>query len=99
MIQNGHIGQVRGPFTANVDLLDNDQAIGIFTPEEERPVLYKLGIQTEVGTIVRINGADVKVGLTGIYQLDEVVKITSLIFPNGASGNTLVDFVYRGLAY
>jgi hypothetical protein len=30
---NGRLGQVAGPFTANVDLLDDNQAIGAFTPE------------------------------------------------------------------
>ena len=45
MIQNGHIGQVQWPFQANKDLLDDDGPIGILTPEKERPVLFKLGIQ------------------------------------------------------
>jgi len=44
---NGRIGQVIGPFTAGVDLLDNEAPIGSFTPETTRPILYKLGIQTD----------------------------------------------------
>ena len=28
MYNNGHIGQVKGPFNANVDLLEENQAIG-----------------------------------------------------------------------
>ncbi len=99
MIQNGHIGQVSGPFTANVDLLDDDQAIGIFTPEKERPVLYKLGIQTSPGVIVKINDIPIRIGVTGIYELDDVVRISSIIFPNGADEDTLIDFVYQGVAY
>lgn len=98
MLQNGHIGQVTGPFSANVDLLDNDQAIGTFTPEQERPTIYKLGIQAQPGTIVNINGSSIKIGATGIYELDDIVKITSIIFPNGASNTTIVDFVYKGKA-
>ena len=81
---NGRIGQVSGPFTANVDLLDDNQAIGVFTPETTRPILLKLGIQAEEGTVVQINGANIKIGKTGIYELDNVVAIRSLIFPNGA---------------
>ena len=81
---NGRIGQVSGPFTANVDLLDDNQAIGVFTPETTRPILLKLGIQSEEGTVVQINGANIKIGKTGIYELDNVVAIRSLIFPNGA---------------
>ena len=52
---NGRIGQVLGPFTANVDLLNDDAPIGAFTPETSRPILYKLGIQATEGTIVEIN--------------------------------------------
>lgn len=76
MIQNGHIGQVRGPFEAGQDLLADDGAIGAFTPEQERPVLYKIGIQAKKGTIVSINNSQIAIGVTGIYELDNVVKIT-----------------------
>jgi len=91
---NGRLGQVSGPFTANVDLLDDYQAIGSFTPETTRPILTKLGIQTEEGTIVQINSISIKIGKTGIYELDNIVDVKSLIFPNGASADTIIDFVY-----
>lgn len=100
MIQNGHIGQVIGPFVANQDLMADDGAIGIFTPEKEKPVIYKLGIQSTPGTIVNINGTDIKIGVTGIYQLEtNLIKIKSLVFPQGADDNTLIDFIYSGNAY
>ena len=91
---NGRIGQVLGPFEANTDLLDDNEPIGAFTPETSRPILYKLGIQAEVGTIVQINDVEIKIGKTGIYELDSVVDIKKLVFPNGAGENTIVDFVY-----
>ena len=91
---NGRLGQVTGPFTANVDLLDDSQAIGSFTPESTKPILLKLGIQAEEGTIVQINGANIKIGKTGIYELDNIVDIKSLVFPNGADADTIIDFVY-----
>jgi hypothetical protein len=91
---NGRIGQVTGPFAANVDLLASSGAIGAFTPETTRPILYKLGIQAEEGTLVKINGATIKIGKTGIYELDSVVDVKTLSFPNGANSTTLVDFVY-----
>ena len=94
MILNGRVGQVLGPFAENVDLLDNNQAIGSLTPEQTKPVLYKLGIQTEPGTTVLINGISIIVGKTGIYELDQVVNVKSLVFPEGASEDTIVDFVY-----
>lgn len=96
MILNGHIGQVTGPFEANKELLDDDGAIGIFTPEKEKPVLFKIGIQASQGTIVKINGVNVKIGATGIYELDDDVKITSVIFPSGAGNDALIDFIYAG---
>lgn len=67
MIQNGHIGQVLGPFNANEDLLADTGPIGIFTPENERPVIHKLGIQATKGTIVCVNNINIKIGITGIY--------------------------------
>ena len=91
---NGRIGQVTGPFTANMDLLDSNAPIGAFTPETSRPNLKKLGIQAEEGTIVKINKVPIKIGKTGIYELDSIVDIKSLIFPDGADSNTIVDFVY-----
>lgn len=91
---NGRIGQVIGPFTANLDLLDDNAPIGAFTPESTKPILYKLGIQAEEGTIVEINDVPIKVGKTGIYELDGVVNIKKLVFPNGANANTIIDFVY-----
>lgn len=97
MLQNGHVGQVVGPFTANVDLLDDEQPIGLLTPEKDRPIIYKLGIQALPGTVVRINGNDIKIGATGIYELDDVIKIKSIIFPNGAQNTTIIDFAYTGL--
>ncbi len=100
MIQNGHIGQVTGPFVAGQDLLADDGPIGMFTPEKQRPVIYKLGIQTEKDTIVQINGTSIKIGITGMYELDyDTVRVTDLVFPNGASENTLIDFIYAGNAW
>lgn len=91
---NGRIGQVIGPFDAGVDLLSNTGAIGIFTPEETKPILYKLGIQAPEGTVVNINGVNIKIGKTGIYELDNIVDVKTLNFPNGAEDSTIIDFVY-----
>jgi hypothetical protein len=53
-----------------------------------------LGIQTAPGTIIKVNGVEIKIGKTGIYELDEVVNVKSLSFPYGADSDTIVDFVY-----
>lgn len=91
---NGRIGQVIGPFTANLDLLADSAPIGAFTPETTRPILYKLGIQAEEGTVVEINDVPIKIGKTGIYELDNIVNVTKLVFPDGADEDTIIDFVY-----
>jgi hypothetical protein len=90
---NGRVGQVLGPFDAT-DLLSDEGAISIFTPETTAPILSKLGIQATEGTIVKINNAEIKIGKTGIYELDGVVSVKQLVFPNGADADTIVDFVY-----
>lgn len=93
-VLNGRVGQVLGPFESGVDLLADGGAISELTPETTRPVLRKLGIQSDVGTIVKINGTDIQIGKTGIYELDEIVAVKTLLFPNGAGDETIVDFVY-----
>lgn len=93
MYLNGRVGQVLGPFDST-DLLDENGAISMFTPEITRPFLIKLGIQAAPGTIIKINGVEIKIGKTGIYELDNVVNVKSLSFPNGADETTIVDFVY-----
>lgn len=93
MYLNGSIGQVIGPFSAGEDLLaEGGDIMAIINSKTMQ--LIKLGIQTAQGTIVKINGTNVKIGKTGIYELDETVAIKSLIFPNGANANTIIDFVY-----
>lgn len=91
---SGRLGQVVGPFTVGKQLFDDDGAIGALTPETTRPILFKLGIQAEPGTTMLINNKAIKVGKTGIYQLDEVINITSLKFTSETDENTLVDFCY-----
>ena len=91
---NGRLGQVKGPFEAEIDLLSSQGAIGQFTPETTKPILYKLGIQSQVGTNVLINGVPVTIGKTGIYELDNIVEVYSLKFPEGGTSDTIIDFVY-----
>ena len=93
MILNGRVGQVCGPFDTS-DLLAEGGAISQFTPETTHPVLTKLGIQAPNGTLVEINGVQIKIGKTGIYELDEVVAVKSIVFPQSADDNTIIDFVY-----
>ena len=93
MYLNGRVGQVLGPFDSS-DLLAENGKISEFTPETSQPILSKMGIQTSPGTIIKVNDVEIKIGKTGIYELDEVVNIKSLVFPNGADADTIIDFIY-----
>ena len=91
---NGRLGQVVGPFAAGQDLLAKGGAIDLFTSENTAPKLLKLGIQAPVDSYVSINDVNIKIGKTGIYELDYRVVVKSLIFPNGADETVIIDFVY-----
>jgi hypothetical protein len=91
---NGRLGQVCGPFAAGEDLLATGGAIDVFTKEKTKPNLLKLGIQAPVDSYVSINNVNIKIGKTGIYELDYRVVVKSLSFPDGADETVIVDFVY-----
>lgn len=94
MYINGRVGQVIGPFKTGQDLLSADGPISEFTPETTPPVLSKLGIQAQPGTEVQINNAKIRIGRTGVYEVDNVVSIKKLIFLTDTDDSTLVDFIY-----
>ena len=89
----GRIGQVSGKFEAGVDLLSAEGAIGKQTPETTRPIIYKLGIQAPAGTKVKVNSIELKIGKTGIYELDKIVDVKYLSFPDGVE-DAIIDYVY-----
>lgn len=91
---NGRLGQVCGPFAAGDDLLARGGAIDVFTRETTKPTILKLGIQAPVDSYVSINNVNIKIGKTGIYELDYRVVVRSLSFPDGADESVIIDFVY-----
>lgn len=91
---NGRYNQVKGPFQAGVDLLAPGGAIDLVTPEDTRPILVKVGIIAAPGTRVTINEATIEISVAGGLELDQVVEVRKLIFPDGADGDVLIDFVY-----
>ena len=92
MVLNGRYNQVKGTFEAGVDLLAKGGAIDLKTPETTAPILYKIGIITEPRSKVLINGAEMEICETGVFELDSIVNVKSLIFPEGAQAT--IDFVY-----
>ena len=92
MVLNGRYNQVKGSFPAGVDLLASGGAIDLKTPQTTRPTIFKIGIIAEPGTKVQINDAEVEITEFGVLELDQVVNIRKLIFPEGAEAT--IDFVY-----
>lgn len=59
--------------------------------------LKKLGIQAPIGSIVNINGQDIMIGKSEIYESLAEIEITSLYFPeekNYNLSNIIIDFAY-----
>ena len=85
----GHVGQLDQTFTAEEDLIKiirKKHSLVNFKG------LIKLGIQASVGTKFVLNGETIRIGATGIYELDQTVNINSLYFL--ADTEALVDYVY-----
>lgn len=59
--------------------------------------LMKLGIQAPVGTVVTINGQDIVIGRTEIYETLPGIEVSSLYFSkekNSKLYNILIDYIY-----
>ena len=85
----GHVGQLDKIFLPQEDVI----AI-IRTKHNIRDFkgLVKLGIQAPVGTRFVINGQSIKIGATGIYELDCTVNVKQLYFETETEA--LVDYIY-----
>lgn len=86
---SGHVGQLDQTFNANEDL--------IFIIRKKHNLanfkgLVKLGIQAPVGTKFVINGENIRIGATGIYELDYTVNVKELYFTEETEA--LVDYIY-----
>lgn len=85
----GHVGQLDQTFSANENLI-------VIIRKKHNLVdfkgLMKLGIQAPVGTKFVINGETIRIGATGIYELDYTVNIKELYFIEETSA--LVDYIY-----
>lgn len=84
---NGRVGQLEGTFDKGIEVID-------LIIQQEKLIdfkgLIKLGIQTDPWTIIELNGVRIKIGRSGIYELD-CVLVNSLKFVNGATA--MVDYV------
>ena len=58
----------------------------------------KIGIQTKPGTLVCINHEPIRVGRSGVYELNNGIKINyfGITAPNGEVDNFILDYAYDG---
>lgn len=91
MIKNSNIyqGQMQGPFEVGVDLFP---LIAEEARLEDFEYVQHLGIQTDIPSIVLINGEEREIGKTGIYEIGNT-KITSIIFTQENDNNTIIDYI------
>lgn len=85
----GHVGQLDQTFVAG------DSVVMIIRKKHnliDFKGLVKLGIQAPVGTKFVLNGETIRIGATGIYELDYTVNIKELYFLEDTEA--LVDYIY-----
>ena len=89
----GYLGQVKGPFNNG----ENIFSTRVLLPEGCKIKFgisidpYDLLIRPEWG--FRVNERYIKMGKTGMYEIDEPMIVSSLTFPEGAPASILVEFV------
>lgn len=88
---NGGQGQLTGPFIANTEMLYLVKADAKVSAIN---YLTKVGICSERGNFVKINGIDFEIGKTGILEFEDV-RITSLKFNQDEGVKTVIDYYYE----
>lgn len=87
---NGRIGQMSGVFPANtnvVTLIDDD------TVDTTKKLIH-VGVVTEPGTAMFVNESKnpIYVGPGGIWEVDNEVYITSIVFEQDTEAQ--IDYIY-----
>ena len=88
----GAIGQIRGPFEANVNVLPevgDNMIIGVSIPEKE---LMPFNEDENLGFYFLLNNEKIKIGKQGMYEMDTPMRINNLSFPKGAPLETKVEY-------
>lgn len=86
---NGRVGQLDQQFAAKENIIPLIRQKNNIIDYKG---LLKLGIQAEPDTIVYINEKRIRIGKTGIYELDYSVLIKSLWFETDTIA--LIDYIY-----
>lgn len=84
---NYYQSQLTGPFSTTDEIMNKIR--------ENAAVKFSrvshLGIQTDVRNFVIINGEEVEIGKTGIYEIGNT-EITSIRFKQDVDKNTIIDY-------
>lgn len=87
MGDNGYTGQLLGPFEANQELVNLIQQDAL----KEIEYVKHLGIQTEIGSLLKINDETIEIGKTGIYEIGNT-EINSIYFLEDTDDNAIIDY-------
>ncbi len=90
-LTNGSIGQVQGPLTSAdiINFNNNYVKLGISIGEKDL-----MAWEAEHHDFIfQIDSVRIKLGQTGMYETDDVIRINQLNFPDGAPASLLVEYV------
>lgn len=85
---NGSFIQLRGPFAKNQDLIDYIKK----NLDPSFKHIKKIGIQSQKGHLININGKTFEIGFTKILEFNNV-QIKTLSFLQEESNTTLIDCI------
>ena len=92
MIKYGTIQQYKGPFkSTDVITLEKSYKVGISIREKD---FMKLGSQKHSSLQFNINGENIHMGRTCMYEVDNPIPAGTITFPSGAPQSVLVEVVY-----
>lgn len=87
---NRYQGQLKGPFIANEEIMDLIRAAAAV----EVDYVWHLGVQTDVRAMIKINGQEIEIGKTGMYEIGNT-EITSIVFIENTDENSIIDYVIK----
>lgn len=89
--ENGYTGQLQGSFEANEDLLVKIKS----QCKEPFKGILKLGITSQEGHFININGEKFRIGKTGKFEFRNV-DINELKFLQEEDSHSFIDYIYIG---
>ena len=92
MSVNRYMGQLKGPFNANDELMIKIKE----DAEIDVSFVKHLGVQTDIGYSIFVNGEEREIGKTGIYEIGNT-EINSLYFKQNTDENSIIDYIIESV--